>query len=146
LVDVGGQRNERRKWAHFFDSVTAVLFMAALDECALCSSPVLTYGGLTFFSSNSDDMVLEEDSEQNRMTEAIQLLGSISKMGSFINTTFILFLNKVDLFTKKIETAQKPLDKLFPDYTGGADAQAASAYPFLYSLHFIGFYNCFDPP
>jgi hypothetical protein len=33
LVDVGGQRSERRKWLHVFENVTAVIFLAALDAC-----------------------------------------------------------------------------------------------------------------
>lgn len=32
LFDVGGQRNERRKWIHLFEGVTAVIFCAALSE------------------------------------------------------------------------------------------------------------------
>jgi len=35
IVDVGGQRSERRKWLHCFEAVTAVIFLAALDECTL---------------------------------------------------------------------------------------------------------------
>lgn len=33
IVDVGGQRSERRKWLHCFENVTAVLYFVALDEC-----------------------------------------------------------------------------------------------------------------
>jgi hypothetical protein len=33
LVDVGGQRSERRKWLHCFEGVTAVIYVAALNEC-----------------------------------------------------------------------------------------------------------------
>jgi dihydroxyacetone kinase DhaKLM complex PTS-EIIA-like component DhaM len=32
LMDVGGQRNERKKWIHCFEGVTAVLFVAAISE------------------------------------------------------------------------------------------------------------------
>lgn len=32
LFDVGGQRNERRKWIHLFEGVTAVIFCAAISE------------------------------------------------------------------------------------------------------------------
>ena len=52
MFDVGGQRNERRKWIHAFDSVNAVIFVAALSEY---------------------DQTLYEDETQNRMTEALSL-------------------------------------------------------------------------
>ncbi len=32
LVDVGGQKNERRKWIHAFQDVTAVVFIVALTD------------------------------------------------------------------------------------------------------------------
>ena len=36
MYDVGGQRNERKKWIHCFDNVTAVIFVAALSEYDQC--------------------------------------------------------------------------------------------------------------
>jgi guanine nucleotide-binding protein G(i) subunit alpha len=56
MFDVGGQRNERRKWIHAFDNVNCVVFVAALSEY---------------------DQVLFEDETQNRMDEAIQLFDQI---------------------------------------------------------------------
>jgi hypothetical protein len=35
IVDVGGQRSERRKWLHIFENITAVIYLAALDACML---------------------------------------------------------------------------------------------------------------
>jgi hypothetical protein len=32
LIDVGGQRSERKKWLHCFESVDAVLFVVAMSE------------------------------------------------------------------------------------------------------------------
>ncbi|KAJ7219755.1 guanine nucleotide binding protein, alpha subunit [Mycena rebaudengoi] len=32
IIDVGGQRSERKKWIHFFENVTSVLFCTALSE------------------------------------------------------------------------------------------------------------------
>ncbi|XP_065511824.1 guanine nucleotide-binding protein subunit alpha-14 isoform X2 [Caloenas nicobarica] len=32
MVDVGGQRSERRKWIHCFESVTSIIFLVALSE------------------------------------------------------------------------------------------------------------------
>jgi GTPase SAR1 family protein len=32
LLDVGGQRSERKKWIHCFEGVTAILFCVALSE------------------------------------------------------------------------------------------------------------------
>jgi guanine nucleotide-binding protein subunit alpha len=32
MVDVGGQRSERKKWIHNFESVTSIIFCTALSE------------------------------------------------------------------------------------------------------------------
>jgi GTPase SAR1 family protein len=82
MFDVGGQRNERKKWIHCFESVTAVMFVAAISEF---------------------DQVLFEDYNTNRMTEAFTLFADICNSRWFQRTAFILFLNKNDLFTEKIK-------------------------------------------
>jgi guanine nucleotide-binding protein G(i) subunit alpha len=82
MFDVGGQRNERKKWIHCFENVTAVLFVAAISEY---------------------DQVLYEDENTNRMVEALNLFEEICNSRWFRETAMILFLNKRDLFQIKIQ-------------------------------------------
>jgi GTPase SAR1 family protein len=95
MFDVGGQRNERKKWIHCFEGVTAVLFVAAISEY---------------------DQVLYEDENTNRMVEALNLFEEICNSRWFHRTSMILFLNKRDLFGEKI--TKVPLTVCFPDYDG----------------------------
>jgi len=95
MYDVGGQRNERKKWIHCFENVTAVLFVAAISEY---------------------DQVLYEDENTNRIVEALNLFDEICNSRWFRETSMILFLNKRDLFQVKIKKV--PLSRYFPDYTG----------------------------
>ena len=50
MVDVGGQRSERRKWIHCFESVTSIIFLVALSEydqvLAECDKEVCWVGSL----------------------------------------------------------------------------------------------------
>lgn len=105
MVDVGGQRNERKKWKKTFQGVTAVLFVAALSAY---------------------DLSLFEDGTTNRMNEALHLFSEICTSHWFENTCIILFLNKSDLFEKKIK--QTDLSVCFPEYTGGLDYYAAAEF------------------
>jgi len=89
MFDVGGQRNERRKWIHCFEDVTAVIFVAAINEY---------------------DQVLYEDNKVNRMDEAVILFDEICNSKWFVNTSMILFLNKQDLFREKLVTSPFRVD------------------------------------
>jgi len=105
MVDVGGQRSERRKWIHCFDGVTAVIFCVSMSEY---------------------DQSLREDDTQNRMRESLLLFDEICNSHWFRNITFILFLNKTDLFREKI--LQTDLKVCFPNYTGGLNFDSAAAF------------------
>jgi len=105
LVDVGGQRSERRKWMHCFQDVTAVIFCAALSEY---------------------DLKLYEDETTNRMHEALKLFKDICNTKWFVETAIVLFLNKKDLFERKIKRV--PLTVCFEEYKGPQDSEAASQY------------------
>jgi hypothetical protein len=98
MYDVGGQRNERKKWIHCFEDVTAVIFVAALSEY---------------------DQSLYEDSSTNRMIEAISLFDEIVNNRFFSNSAIILFLNKKDLFEEKIKRVDIKSVEVFKDFNGG---------------------------
>ena len=103
MYDVGGQRNERKKWIHCFDDVTAVIFVAALSEY---------------------DQVLFEDANANRMTEAVDLFGDICNNAVFQSSSMILFLNKKDLYEEKIKEVHigdQPAFAQFDGQLGDAD-------------------------
>jgi len=105
MVDVGGQRSERKKWMYCFQDVTAVIFCVALSEY---------------------DLKLYEDDTTNRMHESLKLFREICNTKWFLHTAMILFLNKRDLFADKITKVD--LRTCFPEYTGGKSYEAASEY------------------
>eukprot|EP01032_Pedospumella_encystans_P009568 gene9568-11251_t len=96
MYDVGGQRNERKKWIHCFEGVTAVIFVAAISEY---------------------DQKLFEDASTNRMVEALDLFEDICNNVFFLESSMILYLNKRDLFEKKIKV-KNIRDYGFPEFTG----------------------------
>ncbi|KAL8497085.1 hypothetical protein ACS0TY_020673 [Phlomoides rotata] len=95
LFDVGGQKNERRKWIHLFEGVSAVIFCAAISEY---------------------DQTLFEDDSKNRMMETKELFEWILKQPCFEKTSFLLFLNKFDLFEKKVLNVPLNVCGWFKDY------------------------------
>ncbi|KZP09516.1 G-protein alpha subunit [Athelia psychrophila] len=105
MFDVGGQRSERKKWIHCFESVTSIIFCTALSEY---------------------DQVLLEEQKTNRMAESLVLFESVINSRWFLRTSIILFLNKIDVFKAKLPKV--PLEKYFPEYTAGPDINKAAKY------------------
>eukprot|EP01083_Nonionella_stella_P072561 195694_1 len=99
MTDVGGQRSERKKWVSFMDNMHAVLFIVGVSEY---------------------DQVLFEDASKNRLIEALDLFEGIVNRDVFHDSDIILFLNKHDLFAKKLKKV--PLTTLFEDYEGDPDS------------------------
>ncbi|XP_029573531.1 guanine nucleotide-binding protein subunit alpha-14-like [Salmo trutta] len=94
MVDVGGQRSERRKWIHCFENITSIIFLAALSEY---------------------DQVLAE-CDENCMEESKALFKTIVTYPWFQQCSVILFLNKTDILEEKITRSH--LVNYFPEYTG----------------------------
>ncbi|XP_021954765.1 guanine nucleotide-binding protein G(q) subunit alpha isoform X2 [Folsomia candida] len=95
MVDVGGQRSERRKWIHCFENVTSIIFLVALSEY---------------------DQILFESDNENRMEESKALFRTIITYPWFQHSSVILFLNKKDLLEEKIMYSH--LVDYFPEYDG----------------------------
>lgn len=97
MFDVGGQRDERRKWIQCFNDVTAIIFVVA---------------------SSSYNMMLREDNSQNRLEEAVHLFQTIWNNRWLKTISVILFLNKQDLLREKILLGKSKLEDYFEDYKG----------------------------
>ncbi|XP_034941340.1 G protein alpha q subunit isoform X7 [Chelonus insularis] len=95
MVDVGGQRSERRKWIHCFENVTSIIFLVALSEY---------------------DQILFESENENRMEESKALFKTIITYPWFQHSSVILFLNKKDLLEEKIMYSH--LVDYFPEFSG----------------------------
>ena len=130
MVDVGGQRSERRKWIHCFENVTSIIFLVALSE----------YDQILFESDNEVRMEVLIDMYifldcciipsmfskpnakcmgfffQNRMEESKALFKTIITYPWFQHSSVILFLNKKDLLEEKIMYSH--LVDYFPEYDG----------------------------
>ncbi|KAF7359644.1 Heterotrimeric G-protein alpha subunit, GPA3-like protein [Mycena venus] len=105
MFDVGGVRSERKKWIHCFESVTSIIFCTALSEY---------------------DQVLLEERKVNRMRESLYLFESVINSRWFLRTSVFLFLNKIDVFKRKLPKI--PFARFFPEYEGGNDLQRAAKY------------------
>jgi len=107
VVDVGGHRTERRTWIRGFDDVSAIIFFVSLSEY---------------------DKRLEEDNSINRMSESLKLFKDIVNYSTFVknNTPIILFLNKKDLFEKKIK--EVPLKGTFKNFNAPNEYSKACSF------------------
>ncbi|KAF8387237.1 hypothetical protein PRIPAC_76379 [Pristionchus pacificus] len=116
LIDVGGQRTYRKKWIHCFDGVAAVLFVASmaaydqsLDEVDSTIKPILY----------KDVFAMEPDKPQkvqNRLRDSAHLFGEMLRSKFLTSSAFILFLNKKDLFHKKLPNS--PLGNYLHGFKG----------------------------
>lgn len=121
MVDVGGQRSERRKWIHCFENVTSIIFLVALSEYdqILFESEnevikILSYMYRRFWTTLM--IYLVSVFFQNRMEESKALFKTIITYPWFQHSSVILFLNKKDLLEEKIMYSH--LVDYFPEYDG----------------------------
>jgi len=105
ILDAGGQRSQRHDWSSFFEGLDAFIFVVAISEY---------------------DMVLAEDRTTNRMHESLQVFRELCESEVLQGAAVILFLNKRDIFAKKIK--RTPLTVCFADYKGANEYKPTSQY------------------
>uniref|UniRef100_A0AC34F5P9 Uncharacterized protein n=1 Tax=Panagrolaimus sp. ES5 TaxID=591445 RepID=A0AC34F5P9_9BILA len=101
LLDIGGQKVDRRKWATMYDGIDAIFFCSAISEY---------------------DQSFEDDDDQSRLMDSLELLEQICNEPKFQNTPIFIFLNETDVLKEKLLTF--PLENHFPEYTGNTEAEA----------------------
>ncbi|XP_055689358.1 guanine nucleotide-binding protein G(f) subunit alpha [Lutzomyia longipalpis] len=94
MIDVGGQRDQRNKWMHVFEGIDAVLFLISCGDF---------------------DQTLREDTQQNRLCEALKLFTGVWHNRFLASAGIICFLNKQDIMERKIMEG-KCIGHYFPDY------------------------------
>ncbi|KAI8894536.1 guanine nucleotide binding protein, alpha subunit [Globomyces pollinis-pini] len=95
FIDVSGLKYHRKRWIPYFQDVLAIIFVVDLSGY---------------------DLMLSESKDINRMVDAIELFHHIINHPLLLKPDMILFFNKTDLFTVKVNTS--PIQMHFPDYTG----------------------------
>lgn len=111
IMDVGGQRSERRKWMNCFADVTGLIFVASLTAY---------------------NQFLYEDENVNRLEESLQVFGKLLNDDStFDEACIVLFLNKSDLFKEMCK--KTPISKCIPEYKG--DETEEAQFEFIKSLY-----------
>ncbi|KAJ3740697.1 guanine nucleotide binding protein, alpha subunit, partial [Lentinula raphanica] len=105
LVDFGGQVSERKKWWNWFGRAGLIIFVASISDY---------------------DEMCAEDILLNRMDDSIKLFDDVVQSKWFVGVSIVLLLNKTDVFAHKFQEVD--FTEHFPDYTGGANHDAACAY------------------
>ena len=120
MVDVGGQRSERRKWIHCFEDVKAIIFLTAIneyDQVSVGGEMIKPLNRNTpLVHTHTHTQVLVEDDTVNRLKESLALFETILRYPWFEKSSIVLFLNKEDIFKEKI--MKSDLARYFPTYQG----------------------------
>lgn len=117
LIDIGGQKTERQKWARYFTNVSAVIYLVNLNG----------FGQWMF-----------EEKAKDQMVDSWEQLQTLTKERDLLNNRFILVFTKTDLFRQQLEQFKSPENKLkitdFPfmaDYKHGNDVSPVTVLNYI---------------
>eukprot|EP00095_Tigriopus_kingsejongensis_P006263 snap_masked-scaffold136_size321413-processed-gene-2.4 protein:Tk06263 transcript:snap_masked-scaffold136_size321413-processed-gene-2.4-mRNA-1 annotation:"achain structure of heterotrimeric g protein galpha-q beta gamma in complex with an inhibitor ym-254890" len=107
VKEVNADLFERGRWVSCFDDVATIIFVASLADF---------------------DILVPDLSGQNRMRKSLKLFQTICQSEFFKQIAMILFMNKVDVFRRKLISGQHLKDFLW-NYKGpDQDLQASSMF------------------
>ncbi|GMR44646.1 hypothetical protein PMAYCL1PPCAC_14841, partial [Pristionchus mayeri] len=127
LIDVGGQRSYRKKWIHYFDGAvlfreTGIMPFQAL-EAHETIKPILHEDIIAH-------AIVKPQKRQNRLRESAVLFGEMLRCKFLLTAAFILFLNKKDLFVKKLSS--RPLCERRPQFADPRHSLITTCLLFVY--------------
>lgn len=105
LVDVGGQKNERRNWQRCFQNVSYLLFVVSLSDF---------------------DQLMFEDGQTKRTDDSMTLFGQIANSNIFRTKPIFLVLNKLDIFDKKLKSSPEAFLQAYPGLSAGVTTTEAA--------------------
>ena len=103
LIDVGGQKGERRNWQSYFEGVDYAMFVISLSDF---------------------DQHMFEDLEMRRTQDSLDLFMSIATSPIFADKNIFLILNKYDLFKKKIHKSPEAFREVY-NFNGNIEDEGA---------------------
>jgi GTPase SAR1 family protein len=101
LIDVGGQRGERRKWLRFLDNIDGIIFMSAI--------------------SGYDEKMFEDENSL-RLNEDLAVFADVCKNSWSKKVSVLLLLNKKDVFQNKFNAAR--FKQVYPQFQGATVPEA----------------------
>lgn len=106
IVDIGGQKSERRKWITQFDNVAVIIYIVNLVD----------FNGIAY------------DTEMNKMSETLEVFQETLRNPCFEKTPLYLIFNKKDLFDNLINNDSGNFKKSFPRYSGKMEFEQCFEY------------------
>jgi len=115
LVDVGGQRNERRKWLHVLDDVVCLVWTVGLTEYS---------------------QVMREDASQKRILESLELFDKWANNKVFDGVPLLIVFTKLDYYEAQWDAAA--FKATFPEFDGSSPKEGIAHLKQIFKARYKG--------
>ena len=108
LVDVGGQRTERKSWLNEIEKADSIVFLVSATD----------YTGEKVSDGDYYNYLSNDGNDKHKLDEALDLFGGIFASETTRKKPVVMLITKVDLFTEMVQRGKPALKDCFPDYNG----------------------------